>query len=133
MLLAFFEKVFKTHLPNNSMNQTPLAVIALVLLCALLGATGQLFFKLASKDITSNPLDWLKNYKFILGALLYATSAILFVWSLKQGELSILYPIIATSYIWVTLFAVGFLGEKFPMFKWIGILLILVGIAIVAR
>jgi drug/metabolite transporter (DMT)-like permease len=115
------------------MGQTSLTVISVVLFCALLGALGQLFFKLASRDVTVNPIDWLKNWKFLFGAGLYAFSAILFVWSLKNGNLSTLYPVIATSYIWVAIFSVGFLGESFPLFKWIGILLILVGIAIVVR
>ena len=108
-------------------------IIILVLFCALIGATGQILFKLASKDVTTNPLDWLKNWKFVLGAGLYALSAVLFVWSLKNGDLSILYPIIATSYIWVIIFSIGFLGESFPLFKWIGIMLILAGIVIVVR
>lgn len=108
-------------------------VILLVLFCALLGAFGQIFFKLASADVSKNVMDWILNYKFIVGASLYALSAILFVWSLKFGNLSLLYPIIATSYIWVTLLSVIFLNENFPWTKWIGITLILAGIAVVVR
>jgi drug/metabolite transporter (DMT)-like permease len=108
-------------------------VILLVLFCALLGAFGQIFFKLASTDVSKNVLDWILNYKFIVGASLYALSAILFVWSLKFGNLSLLYPVIATSYIWVTILSVVFLNESFPWSKWIGITLILAGIAVVVR
>jgi len=113
--------------------QTPIYIILLVLFCALLAASGQLFFKLASTKFSLNPLTWFKNPFFLIGVFLYATSAVLFVWSLKHGDLSILYPIIATSYIWVTIFATAILKESFPPLKWIGIALIIVGIIIITR
>jgi len=108
-------------------------IIILVLICAILGASGQIFFKLASKDVSVNIFDWITNYKFIIGATLYALSAVLFVVALKFGELSILYPIIATSYIWVTIFAIFILGESFSITKVIGTILILLGIAVIVR
>jgi multidrug transporter EmrE-like cation transporter len=80
--------------------ETPLYVILLVLFCALLAAFGQICFKLASRDFSFNPMTWLKNKFFIFGVLLYAISALLFVYSLKNGNLSVLYPVIASSYIW---------------------------------
>jgi len=108
-------------------------VILLVLFCALLGATGQIMFKLASSGFSFNPSSWFSNIYFLIGAFLYGASAILFVWSLKHGNLSILYPVIATSYIWVTLMATSFLGESFPRVKWIGIILIVLGVTIIAQ
>lgn len=108
-------------------------VIALVIFCAMLGAMGQVFFKLASKDVSLHMTDWLFNYKFIVGASLYAISAVLFVWSLKFGNLSTLYPIIATSYIWVSILSITLLGEHFPPFKWIGVALILTGIVVISN
>jgi uncharacterized membrane protein len=108
-------------------------IILLVLLCAILGAGGQIFFKLASKDVSLNLFDWITNYKFIFGAAMYALSAILFVWALKYGDLSILYPIIATSYIWVMIFSYLILGESFSLTKAIGTLLILLGIGAIVR
>ena len=65
--------------------------------------------------------------------VLYGSSALLFVWALKHGKLSVLYPLIGTSYIWVSLFATRFLGESLSVFQWLGIVLIVSGIALVAR
>jgi len=110
-----------------------LALIGLVLFCALLGGFGQLFFKLGSKDISADITSWLFNWKLIVGIALYATSTILFIIALKFSNLSIAYPIIATSYIWVTLFSISFLGEKFPAIKWLGIILIIGGVAIITQ
>lgn len=113
--------------------ETKLMIYALVVFCALLGATGQIFFKLASEDINSSIVSWLFNYKLMIGLFFYGIATVLFVVALKFGNLSILYPIIATSYIWVAIFAKTFLGETFPPFKWAGLLLIIVGIGIVTR
>jgi len=105
----------------------------LVLACALVGALGQILFKTASENFSFSFKGILLNYRFLLGALLYGISAAFFVYSLKFGNLSILYPLIATSYIWVTLFAHFLLGEPFPLYKSLGILMIIFGIGIVVR
>jgi drug/metabolite transporter (DMT)-like permease len=107
-----------------------LILILIVAFCALLGAIGQVFFKLASGEITSSIFSWL-NWKLIIGLFLYGVATIIFILALRHGNLSILYPIIATSYLWVSAFAVLFLGETFPLFKWVGVLLIIIGVGIV--
>jgi uncharacterized membrane protein len=53
--------------------------------------------------------------------------------ALKQGYLSILYPVLATSYIWVALLSVRFLGEPFSTTQWIGTALIIGGISLIVR
>ena len=115
------------------MMETRILIFLLVAFCALLGASGQIFFKLASENVSTNIMSWLFNYKLIIGLVLYGLATVLFVVALKFGNLSILYPIIATSYIWVTLFSITFLGESFPAFKWAGILLIISGVGIITR
>lgn len=111
--------------------EPPILIILIVLFCALLGASGQLLFKLASPEFSFNPLTWFKNFYFLLGIFFYAISAILFVWALKYSNLSILYPIIATSYVWVTIFATLILKEPFPILKWVGIALIIIGVILI--
>ena len=67
------------------------------------------------------------------GFFLYGVSAIGFIIALKHGRLSLLYPVIATSYVWVTLLSSWVLGEKITPQHWIGILLILSGIVVIVR
>ena len=110
-----------------------LGLLALVAFCALLGAVGQVLFKLGSASITSNIMSWLMNTKLIIGLAAYALATILFIYALKQGNLSILYPVIATSYIWVAIFSVWLLGESFNLFKWFGILLIILGVILIIK
>jgi len=52
---------------------------------------------------------------------------------LRHGSLSVLYPILAVSYVWVALLSVLFLGEPFSATQWIGMGLIVGGIGLIAR
>jgi len=113
--------------------ETSLWAVVVALVCALMGATGQVFFKLGSASVVMNSRSWLCNWRLLLGAGLYAASAFLFVCALKHGKLSVLYPLIGTSYIWVALFATRFLGESLSILQWLGVLLIVGGIALVAK
>jgi len=69
----------------------------------------------------------------ILGFFLYGVSAVLFLFALRQSNLSVLYPVVATSYIWVALFSKFFLHEEFGVFKWFGIFFIILGVFIIVR
>jgi uncharacterized membrane protein len=108
-------------------------IILLVLFCAMMGATAQILFKLGSQNVSANPMSWLSNWRIVVGGLLYVISGVLFIFALKSGNVSILYPIIATSYIWVALMARFFLAEPFAAYKWLGIGLIIAGILIVVK
>lgn len=72
--------------------------------------------------------DIIKNYYLIAGFLFYALGTILFIPALKGGELSILYPLVATTYIWVSLWSIKFLKERMNKQKWIGVLLVIIGV-----
>ena len=48
----------------------------------------------------------------------------------KKGELSVLYPVVATSYVWVSILAPFFFpSETMNGWKWAGVLLILFSIS----
>jgi drug/metabolite transporter (DMT)-like permease len=106
-------------------------ILLLVLFCGLMGATGQVFFKLASKNLSFDVIELIKNWQLWVGLTLYGLATILFLFALSKENLSILYPLIASSYIWVTIFSVWFLHETFVVYKWIGIALIMIGITII--
>ncbi len=110
-----------------------LSILLLVLFCALLGAVGQVFFKLGAQNLKLEPLALITNWKILLGLILYGTATILFLIALRQGNLSLLYPIIATSYIWVALFSSYYLHESFSVIKWIGIIFIILGVMLIVR
>jgi len=106
--------------------------ILLTLFCSVLAAFGQTFFKIGAASIGKNLYSWLSNWQLILGMFIYALSALLFVVALKHGNLSILYPIIAMSYVWITLISKFFFKEPVNIFNWLGILLITGGVFVIS-
>ena len=64
------------------------------------------------------------------GYALYGLSAILMVAALKYGELSILYPIIAMTYVWVTILSVMIYSESVNLLKFVGLASIVCGVAV---
>ena len=112
--------------------ETKLWAVCLIILTTLLASSGQLLLKMGSKA-ASLDLSLLTNYPLIAGCILYGIGAILLIVSLKGGELSVLYPIIATSYIWVSLLSLSFLGESMNMWKWLGIASIILGVSFIGK
>jgi len=100
----------------------------LVFIGTLIGSIGVFLFKLASQQIKKNIFSLLVNYKFYLGAFLNLVSAILFVYALRFGDLSLLYPLAGLTYIWTAFFSVTFLKEKMNKYRWLGISLIILGV-----
>ena len=113
--------------------ETKTWAIGLAALFALLGSSGQLLFKLGSASVVLSLGSWVTNLEVISGMTLYGLSAILFIIALKHGSLSVLYPVIATSYVWVALVSNKVLGEPMSLLKWGGIALILLGITLIVR
>ena len=110
---------------------TQLWAIGLVALATLVGSFGPILLKKASSKSLSKISSLATNYHLFGGVSLYAIGTILFIPALKGGELSVLYPFIALTYIWVSLLSVKFLGEKMNRFKWLGIALIIIGVSLI--
>lgn len=101
--------------------------------CSILGAIGQICFKMGSETFTpSRPLTFL-SLKMIAGLVCYGLASIIFILMLRQANLTILYPIIALSYVWVAIMATWFLHEPFSTYKWAGIALILAGVFVIVK
>ena len=70
------------------------------------------------------------NIPLMGGYCLYGLSTVLLVLALRGGELSILYPIISLTYVWVTTLSVVFLKESLNPFKVVGLSVIVLGVAV---
>ena len=113
------------------MQNKPWAIL-LIILCTFLTSSAQVFYKFAAAHLSFNLIALLTNYQLIAGILLYAIGAVLMLLAFKGGEVTVLYPIFATSFIWVTLFSQYFFGEPINAFKIIGIITIIIGISAIA-
>jgi len=107
--------------------------ILLVFTCTILGAAAQLFIKVGMAHFSLNLVALLTNIPLIVGYTLYGINTIMLVLALRDGELSMLYPIIALTYVWVTLLSYGLLHEKPNFYKNAGIATIVLGVAVLGR
>ncbi len=111
---------------------TPLWSIGLVLLATMIGSFSSLLMKLGSEEFSiRKPWMIVKNYKLIASIGISLISSVLFITALRAGELSVLYPLIAITYIWIALLSMHFLKEKMNWYKWFGIGLIILGVAFI--
>ncbi len=110
---------------------TQLWAVALVIFATLIGSIGPILLKKGSGRFSLNPFAQIKNRALIGGIGFYVLSSLLFIPALRGGELSVLYPLVSVSYIWVSLLSVKFLSEKMGSLKWTGILLIIVGVSLI--
>ena len=111
--------------------RTQLWAMGLTLLATTMGSLGPFFLKRASSTFSLTFKGIFKNTPLLAGIAFYALGTILFIPALKGGELSVLYPLVALVYVWVSLLSMRFLGEKMNAVKWIGIILILTGVALI--
>jgi uncharacterized membrane protein len=98
---------------------------------------GQISIKFKSSKVKACSLvlliqSFVSSY-LMIGLFLYAISAVVFIVALKYGPLSMLYPVIATNYIWVVLLSVQFLGESFSIPQWIGLVFITLGVSLIVQ
>ena len=110
---------------------TELWAIGLVISATLVGAFGPILLKKASAKKLFRISSLIKNYHLMGGVSLFVVGTLLFIPALKGGDLSILYPFVSLSYVWVSLLSVKFLGEKMSMMKWWGIGFIILGVSFI--
>jgi drug/metabolite transporter (DMT)-like permease len=107
-------------------------ILLLTALAAFIGSIGQLEFKQGANNLQFDIKLLLTNYHLIAGVAVYALSTVFYVYALNKENLSILYPIIATSYIWTLIFSKIFLKEPVGLTSWAGVFFILLGVALIA-
>ena len=108
--------------------ETPSTSILWVLLASVIGSFGAVFLKIASARLRFSVVALATNWALILGVGLYLSSSILFLKGVKQGELSVLYPMVSLSYVWTMIWSWLFFKEPFTRTKFMGLGLILAGV-----
>lgn len=115
--------------------------VLLVFCCTLLGAGAQVLFKLGANtlngktlaQVLANPLPIILN-PLLLGAYsLYGINTAMLTLALRKGQLSILYPVISLTYVWVTLLSMMIFNEHMNLMKAIGLTIVVAGVAVLGR
>ena len=109
--------------------------IFIVLACTLLVAIAQYLIKLGANHLShagllATTIGIFTIPQLFAGYCLYGIFTVLFVYALRHGELSVLYPLIALSYVWVTITAVLAFHEVMNPFKIVGVFVIILGVAV---
>lgn len=84
-------------------------------------------------DLSAYIWDLLSNSFMLPGAALNAVYSLIQLWLFSWADLSFVVPCIASSYIVSTLLAEFVLGEQVLRARWIGDLLICIGVILVAK
>lgn len=113
------------------MAQTKTWAIFLMIICTLFTSSAQLLYKTGVKSLEFNLFSIITNWPIILGLSLYGIGAVLVILALRGGEVTVLYPIVTSSYIWVSIGSSYFLGESMNFSKWTGVALIVFGIVLI--
>jgi drug/metabolite transporter (DMT)-like permease len=118
-------------------------LIALILVSVTLAAVAQITLKVGMDRVTessgtatlsasslkaigSNPVVW-------LGLVLFAFSALAWLFVLSRVALSFAYPFASLSYLIIVLADRFFFDKTIPPMRWAGVALIMTGIVFVAR
>jgi multidrug transporter EmrE-like cation transporter len=119
--------------------------VGLVFVCTLLGAAGQILIKTGAQasaisapwttvsGVWANLYAMATNPHLIGGYALYALMTVVFIFALRDEELSILYPVISLTYVWVAALSIWLFGETMNLPKLLGILIIVAGVGVLGK
>jgi len=112
--------------------RTSIRSIGLVLLCTIIGAAAQIFLRYGAEHLTAAGLRGiLTNWALLAGYVCLGANTFLLILALRDGQLSVLYPIIALTYVWVTILSPVFFGDIVNVYKICGVVLIVLGVSFI--
>ena len=123
----------------------PRKSIYMVLGCTVFAATAQVLMKFGMAHTMppfqlSDSATWLPlvmalvtDIPLMLGFCAHSLNALFLILALRDGELSMLYPIIALTYVWVNLLSMYFFHERMNVWKALGIALVIGGVGLLGR
>jgi drug/metabolite transporter (DMT)-like permease len=110
---------------------TPISSMALVLVASIFGSFGAVFLKMGAEKLKSGLMNII-SWQAALGVGLFLLSSVFFVAGIKNGELSVLYPMVSLGYVWTLLWSRLFFKEPVTKQKFLALGMILIGIVFIA-
>jgi drug/metabolite transporter (DMT)-like permease len=106
--------------------------ILVVILCTAFTSTGSIFLKLGVNSISLSSMQGIiDGYLILVGLFFYFIGFILLTFSFRHGELSVLFPFISLSFIWVGILSYIILGEALTLLEILGIGSIVSGVVLI--
>lgn len=115
--------------------ETPFKSIVFFLIASVVGAVGQFFYKEGAQNASGeNLMSFISNWRILIGVTCYIGVMVLFVVGFRiGGQMTVLYPIYASTFVWALLIGVLYLKEPLTIYKLCGIALIISGIFLIAK
>ena len=110
------------------MTVTPLHSIINVILAAFIGSFGAVFLKWGAARLHRDLRTLLFNWRLAIGIAMFLLSSYFFVLGVRDGELSVLCPMISFGYSWTLLWSRLFCGEPITRRKLAGLGMIFCGL-----
>jgi drug/metabolite transporter (DMT)-like permease len=106
--------------------KTPLSSMLLVFVASFIGSIAAVLLKAGANRLKEG--WWASAGRLGAGIGLFVLSSVLYVWGLKDGSLTVLYPMVSLGYVWTLLWSRMFFGEPFNRPKVAGLALVLLGV-----
>jgi drug/metabolite transporter (DMT)-like permease len=121
--------------PANTSEQARRRAVWLVVFCTFIVAVAQILMKSGADyaKVHPGPIGIVTNPVLVVGYGLYAVVTVLIVVAFKDGELSVLYPILSLSYLWVAVLSFFIFHDTLNAYKLIGVSVIMCGVAVLGR
>lgn len=127
---------------NQVLHSTPAKKrrsLIIVLCSTVLIAAAQALIKTGTGSLTPDAglldtaIGILTTPDLFAGYSLYGVVTVMMVLALRHAELSIIYPVIALSYVWVSILSVVMFHEVMNGFKVAGVIAIISGVAVLGK
>lgn len=117
---------------GRSTHYTSLASIGLIVLSTVSGAAAQILLRFGADAIEgANLIGIITNVPLIGGYACLAMNVVLVVLALRGGQLSILYPIVALTFVWVAILSQVYFQDVISISKIAGLTLIVAGVSFI--
>ena len=105
--------------------------IGLVLACTIFTSIGALCIKKGVQRFSYSFDGALSAYPVLIGLFFYFIGFIMLTISFKHGELSVLFPFVSLSFVWVAILSYIFLAEKITIIEMAGVGAIVAGVILI--
>lgn len=112
--------------------KTPLSSILLVFGASFVGSIGAVFLKAGAERLHFEVRSLLTNWRLLAGIAIFVLSSLLYLKGIRNGELTVLYPMVSLGYVWTLFWSRLFFKEPLTGGKFAGLGFIVLGIVFLA-
>ncbi|MBW2964294.1 DMT family transporter [Candidatus Woesearchaeota archaeon] len=113
------------------MGETKPWAIGIVVLCTIFTAIGSFLLKTGMDRFTPTWDGVLAAYPVLIGLFVYFIGFVMLTTAFRHGELSVLFPFVSLSFVWVAILSYLLLGEHISAMGIGGLGAIVCGVALI--